>query len=119
MFPDLRASKNEGQANYVNPGAYVYNAGADFDITPKMRWVVNFNYLQFVHTEPIQLVLFQNHIHRGIGADFGTGVIYRPPLSENIILEGGITGLVPARGLRDIYTGQTLISAFALLKFVF
>ena len=119
LFPDLRASKNEGQANYVNPGAYVYNAGADFDITPKMRWVVNFNYLQFVHTEPIQLVLFQNHIHRGIGADFGTGVIYRPPLSENIILEGGITGLVPARGLRDIYTGQTLISAFALLKFVF
>ena len=55
----------------------------------------------------------------GIGADFGTGVIYRPPLSENIILEGGITGLVPARGLRDIYTGQTLLSAFGLIKFVF
>jgi hypothetical protein len=119
LFPDLRASKNEGQANYVNPGSYVYNAGADFDITPKMRWVVNFNYLQFVHTEPIQLVLFQNHIHRGIGADFGTGIIYRPPLSENIIIEGGITGLVPARGLRDIYTGQTLLSAFGLIKFVF
>lgn len=119
LFPDLRASKNEGQANYVNPGAYVYNAGADFDITPKMRWVVNFNYLQFVHTEPLQLALFQNHIHRGIGADFGTGFIYRPPLSENIVIEGGITGLVPARGLREIYTGQTLISSFALIKFVF
>jgi hypothetical protein len=103
----------------VNPGAYVLNAGADFDITPKMRWVVNFNYLQFVHTEPLQLVLFQNHIHRGIGADFGTGIIYRPPLSENIIIETGITGLVPARGLRDIYTGQTLLSAFGLIKFVF
>ena len=119
LFPDLRASKNEGQANYVNPGAYVYNAGADFDITPKMRWVVNFNYLQFVHVEPIQLALFQNHIHRGIGADYGTGVIYRPPLSENIVLEGGITGLTPSQGLRDVYTSQTLVSGFALLKFVF
>jgi hypothetical protein len=119
LFPDLRASKNEGQANYVNPGAYVYNAGADFDITPKMRWVVNFNYLQFVHVEPLQLALFQNHIHRGIGADYGTGIIYRPPLSENIVLEGGITGLTPSRGLRDVYTSQTLVSGFALLKFVF
>jgi hypothetical protein len=119
LFPDLRASKNEGQANYVNPGAFVYNAGADFDITPKMRWVVNFNYLQFVHTEPLELALFQSHIHRGIGADYGTGFIYRPPLSENIVLEGGITGLTPARGLRDIYTGQTLLSTFALVKFVF
>ena len=119
LFPDLRASKDEGQANYVNPGVFVYNVGADFDITPKMRWVVNFNYLDFVHTEPLELVLFQNHIHRGIGGDYGTGFIYRPPLSENIVLEGGITGLTPARGLRDIYTGQTLISAFGLIKFVF
>lgn len=119
LFPDLRASKNEGQANYVNPGAYVYNAGADFDLTPKLRWVVNFNYLQFVHTEPLQLALFQNHIHRGIGADYGTGFIYRPPLSENIVVEGGITGLTPARGLRDIYTGKTLVSSFALVKFLF
>jgi hypothetical protein len=80
---------------------------------------VNFNYLDFVHTEPLELVLFQSHIHRGIGADYGTGFVYRPPLSENIVLEGGITGLTPARGLRDIYTGKTLISTFALLKFVF
>ena len=119
LFPDLRASKNEGQANYVNPGAYVYNVGADFDITPKMRWVVNFNYLQFVHTEPLELALFTSNIHRGIGADYGTGIIYRPPLSENIVFEAGVTGLTPARGLRDIYTGKTLISGFALLKFVF
>ncbi len=119
LFPDLRASKNEGQANYVNPGAFVYNAGVDLDLTPKMRWVFNFNYLQFVHTEPLQLVLFQNHIPRGIGADYGTGIIYRPPLSENVVLEAGVTGLTPAAGLRQIYTGQTLVSGFALLKFVF
>jgi hypothetical protein len=40
-------------------------------------------------------------------------------LSENVVLEGGITGLTPAAGLRQIYTGKTLISGFALLKFVF
>ena len=119
LFPDLRASKNEGQANYVNPGAYVFNAGADFDLTPKLRWVLNFNYLEFVHTEPLQLVLFQNNIHRGIGADYGTGFVYRPPLSENIVIEAGVTGLTPARGLREIYTGQTLVSGFGLVKFVF
>ncbi len=119
LFPDLRASKEEGQANYVNPGVFVYNLGGDFDITPKMRWVVNANVLSFVHTEPLQLALFQNRIHRGIGADYGTGVIYRPPLSENIIIEAGVSALSPFQGLRDIYTGKTLVSGFALVKFVF
>jgi hypothetical protein len=119
FFADLRSSKEEGQANFVNPGLLLYNAGADFDLTPKLRLVINANMLQYVHTEPLQLLLFQNHIHDRIGVDYGAGFIYRPPLSENIIIEGGVAALTPGQGLRDIYTGRTLVSTFALVKFQF
>jgi hypothetical protein len=116
---DLRSSKEEGQANFVNPGLLLYNAGVDFDVTPKLRIITNVNLLQFVHTQPIQLLLFQNHIHDNIGADYGVGFVYRPPLSENIVIEGGVAALSPGKGLREIYTGSTLVSAFGLIKFQF
>ena len=32
LMPSLRSSKDEGQAEFVNPGIFLANAGADFDI---------------------------------------------------------------------------------------
>jgi len=46
-------------------------------------------------------------------------VEYRPPLSENIVLTGGISSLVPGRGFEEIYNGKTLFSVFARIKFQF
>src|SRR6185312_4395078 len=34
LVPDLRSSKFQGQANFVNPGLFLPNLGADFDLTP-------------------------------------------------------------------------------------
>ena len=47
------------------------------------------------------------------------GAIYRPFLSDNIVLSGGAAVLVPGRGLRDFYTSQTLFSVFATVRFQF
>lgn len=119
LLPDLRSSKEEGQANFVNPGIYVFNLGADFDLTPKLRAFANTNYLRFDRTEPLQLLLFQQPIRHSIGTDFGAGVEYRPPLSENIVIRGGASALVPGQGLQDIYNGRVLFSLFAKIKFQF
>jgi Carboxypeptidase regulatory-like domain len=119
LLPSLRANKEEGQANFVNPGLYLFNLGADFNVTPKLRAFVNGNYLRFDRTEPIELLLFQRGIRHSIGTDLGTGVEYRPPLSENIVLVGGVSSLVPGRGFEQIYSGKTLFSIFAKVKFQF
>jgi len=119
LLPSLRSNKEEGQANFVNPGLLLFNLGADFTLTPKLRAFVNTNYLRFDRTESLELLLFQNPIRHGIGTDFGAGVEYRPPLSENIVLRGGASALVPAQGFKDIYNGQTLLSLFANVKFQF
>jgi hypothetical protein len=119
FLPDLRASKEEGQANFVNPGLMLFNAGADIDITPKWRGFVNASYLRFVRTEPLQLLLFQGRIRDSIGMDYGVGATYRPALSENMSITAGVTALSPGRGLRDIYFSKTMPSAFTLVRFQF
>jgi hypothetical protein len=119
LLPGLRSSKEEGQANFVNPGIYVFNLGADFEVTPKLRAFVNSNYLRFDRTEPLELLLFQRPIRHSIGTDIGTGFEYRPPLSENIVIRGGASALLPGQALQDIYNGRVLFSLFAKVKFQF
>jgi Carboxypeptidase regulatory-like domain len=119
LVPAVRASPEEGQANFVNPGIFFANAGADFDITPKLKGFANVNFLRFERTEPLEFLLFQSPIHHTIGTDLGLGVEYRPPLSENIVLTGGAAALQPGQGFKDIYTGRTLFSFFGAVKFTF
>src|SRR2546422_2865322 len=47
---------------------------------------------------------------------FRSGVEYRPPLTENMVLTGGASALTPGQGFRDIYTGKTLFSLFGAAK---
>ncbi len=119
LLPSLRSSKDEGQANFVNPGILLTNAGMDFDITPKLRGFVNVNYMKFLDTQPLELVLFQAPIRHTIGVDSSVGVKYRPPLTENISITAGAATLVPGAGLRNIYTGKMLFSLFSNVRFQF
>jgi hypothetical protein len=119
LLASLRSNKFEGQANFVNPGLFLANFGMDFDVTPKLRAFVNSNYVRFMQTEPLEIVLFQRPIHHSVGEDFGMGFQYRPPLTENIILTAGVDTFVPGWGFEQIYTGKTLLSGFAKMILVF
>lgn len=119
LLVSLRSNKEEGQANFVNPGVYIFNVGADFNVTPKLKAFVNANYLQFDRTEPLQILLFQNHIRHSIGTDSGIGLQYRPPLTENIVITAGVSNLVPGAGFEDIYNKRVLVSGFTTIKLTF
>jgi hypothetical protein len=106
LIPNLRSSQIQGQSNFVNPGLALYNAGVDVDVTPKLRAFINYNYLRFHRTESLELVLFQEPVRHEIGHDLGMGFIYRPLLSENVIITGGASTLRPGRGFNDIYSSN-------------
>ncbi len=103
LLPDLRSSKTEGQSNFVNPGLYLANLGFDVELTPKLKWINNANFLWFDEVAVLRQFLFQDTIHRFIGTDLSTGVEYRPLLSNNVILRSGISTLLPGSGFKDIY----------------
>jgi hypothetical protein len=103
LLPDLRASKAEGQANFVNPGLELVNFGMDFEVTPKLRLISNVNLLWFDSTNVLEQFVFQDKIHRHIGTDLSLGAEYRPYLNNNCIIDGGIAGLIPGQGFHDLY----------------
>jgi len=130
LLPDLRSNKFEGQANFVNPGIMIAGLGLDADLTPKLRGIVNANYLRFDKTGNLDLLLFQPGIRKNIGLDLGAGFLYRPLLNENIVITAGVTGLIPGSGFEDIYTSscatgvcgsgnKKLWNAFAVIKLTY
>jgi len=104
LIPDLRASKIEGQSNFVNPGLVLFNLGMDMDLTPKLKSISNVNFLQFDKTNSLETFVFQARIHRFIGTDLSTGLEYRPLLSNNIIAMFGVSTLIPGQGFSDLYS---------------
>jgi hypothetical protein len=112
FLPDLRTSKEQGQANFVNPGLFLYNLGIDFDVTPKLKVITNASYLQFEDPNSLRLLLFDNKIGKDIGVDLSVGIQYRPLLSNNIIITAGAAALIPGQAFKDIYSSQTLYSTF-------
>lgn len=103
LVPDLRSSKIQGQANFVNPGLVLGNFGFDADVTPKLRWINNANMLFFDKTAVLERYLFDGSIDREIGVDLSTGVEYRPLLNNNVIFTAGLMGLIPGRGFKQLY----------------
>jgi hypothetical protein len=103
LVPDLRSSKTEGQANFVNPGAYIFGLGAEFDLTPKLRSFLNANYILFAQTDPLETALMTPKISNEVGWDLSLGFQYRPLLTDNIIISTGFGVLIPGQGYRDIY----------------
>jgi len=107
ILPSLRSSKTQGQANFVNPGIFIYNAGVDVELTQRIKTVFNVNYLRFHRTEPLEYVLFQNRIRHDIGWDYSLGVAYRPFLINNVTVTFGASTLQTGRGFRDIFTDRS------------
>lgn len=120
LVPDLRTSKLQGQANFVNPGLQLFGLGTDVDLTPKVKLLLNANLLRFDTTESLQLFLFQKTVPRGIGLDYSLGAQYRPELNQNIVIDLGLAGFLPGDGFRAIYdTDKGLYQAFTNVKLTF
>ena len=107
ILPSLRSSKTQGQANFVNPGIFIYNAGVDVEVTQRVKAVFNANYLRFHRTESLEYLLFQPGIRHDIGFDYSLGVAYRPFLINNVQLTFGAAAMQTGRGFRDIFTDRS------------
>jgi hypothetical protein len=119
LLPSLRTSKEQGQANFVNPGLLLYGIGADFDLTPRTKLFTNINYLQFADTSSLKLLEFDDKIGRDIGFDISVGMQYRPWNTQNIVFTLGAATLIPGQGFGDLFTKETLYSTFFSATFTY
>jgi hypothetical protein len=72
-----------------------------------------------VKTAQMEALLFQEKVRPNVGVEYGAGATYRPPLSDNIVLIGGISAMKLGQGLKDIYTRSHLFAIFANARLQF
>jgi hypothetical protein len=73
----LRSSKDEGQANFTNPGLALIGIGADVDVTPRVRVIGNLNQLWFANTSSLSVLRNQGTISTSVVNDLSVAVQYR------------------------------------------
>jgi len=117
VLNDLRSSKDEGQSNFDNPGTILVGIGADLDLLPQLRLAMNLNDLSFVDTQVLDVARSQGGVPKHIGEDASLSLIYRPLMSQNIVLRASYARLFSARGYDALFPNAN--PYYALLNAVF
>ena len=115
FLPNFRPGKEMGQSNFVNPGLILYNLGVDFELLPELKLVTNASYLQFANTAALEVLRQDGSIGRDIGWDLSAGFLYRPLLTNNVIIRIGSGVLIPEQGQENLFGNQTNYHAFTNL----
>lgn len=103
LVPNLRTSKGQGQANFVNPGVFIAGLGLEAEVTPKLKAFANANYIRLTAMDTIRTALLTEKIDAELGWDLSIGIQYRPFLTDNVLISTGFGVLIPGRGYKDIY----------------
>lgn len=106
LLNSLRTSKEQGQSNFTNPGIRLVGAGADWDVLPELRVSFNYNRLWFDDTTVIEVARNQGDIDTHIGDDVSVAIIYRPFMSQNIVVRASYAKLLAGQGYKDLFPDE-------------
>jgi len=108
-IPSFRAGT---RSNFVNPGIFLANVGADFVMTPKLTAAVNVNHISFVNTSSLSFATGITSIGKDVGLEEVVALRWRPFLNENFVVEGGGSRLTPGDGLKTLVGKDSATAVF-------
>jgi hypothetical protein len=117
VLNSLRSSKDEGQSNFTNPGIWLAGLGVDLDVLPTLRLSFNANTLYFDKTAVLEVARNQANIDKHIGYDVSASLIWRPLMSQNIVLRASYATLLAGDGFDALYPDED--PGYFLLNAVF
>lgn len=113
ILNNLRSSKEHGQSNFTNPGLLLFGIGGDFDLTPESRLSFNLNRLRFAETAVLEIARNQAPVDEAIGLDASVAYIWRPLMSQNVILRLSAATLLPGKGYKQLFGDEKPYSLLA------
>lgn len=119
VLPSLRSSKEHGQSNFTNPGLVLAGLGADLDLLPELRLSFNANYLAFAETAVLEAARNQGPVDEHIGYDLSAALIWRPFMSQNVVLRASWAQLLSGDGYRDLFGDEDPYSVLVNLVLTF
>jgi hypothetical protein len=115
LLPSLRASKDQGQSNFSNPGLLFAGLGADLDVSPQVRVVTNVSGIGFVNTTVLSVLRNQGPLDRFVGIDTSAAFQIRPLMTQNIVLNISGAVLFPGRSFKQLYDEDLRGSQYSIL----
>ena len=115
VLPSLRASKDQGQSNFSNPGLLFVGIGADLDVAPQVRVVTNVSGIAFANTSVLSVLRNQGRLDRFVGIDTSAAVQIRPLMTQNIVLNISGAALLPGRSFRQLYDEDLRGAQYSIL----
>ena len=106
VLNSLRSSKEEGQSNFNNPGTLLLGLGADLDVTPQIRVSANANHIWFEDTATVQALRQEGSIPREVGFDVSVSAIWRPLMTQNVVLRASAAMFEPGDGFGDLFVAR-------------
>lgn len=103
ILPSLRPSKEQGQSNFQNPGLLLLGVGADVDLVPELRILLNASYLRFNNTQILGVLRNERSPDPSLGWDYSAGIQWRPFYNQNLILNASYAVLHFGKGLKQLY----------------
>ncbi len=103
VLNSLRSSKEEGQSNFNNPGTILVGFGTDLDLTPQLRVSANANHLWFADTAVVQALRQEGSIPKELGFDVSVSAIWRPMMTQNVVLRASAAVFEPGDGFGDLF----------------
>jgi hypothetical protein len=115
IIPNLRPSKEQGQSSFVGPGIGLVGVGADFDVLPELRLILNASYLEFDDTTSLSVLRNQGRIDNTIGEDVSAAVVYRPFFIQNVVFRLSGAVLFPGDGLKQLFAPDDTSPYYSVL----
>ncbi|MGA9800526.1 MAG: hypothetical protein WBQ68_16050 [Terriglobales bacterium] len=119
FYPSLRGAN--GQANYVNPGLQLINAGMDVTLSPRLQLALNSDFMRFNDTG--SFTNNSNIFHKDGGIEGNAFLRIKPflhQINQNVVLDLGFSALHPLQGMQDLFqTDKTVYSTFVALRLVY
>jgi len=104
ILNSLRSSKEEGQSNFNNPGTVVLGGGADFDVLPELRVSTNIQHIGMANTAVVQALRQEGSIPKSLGWDASVSTIWRPKMTQNIVVRASAAAFDPGKGFNDLFS---------------
>jgi hypothetical protein len=117
VLNSLRSSKDEGQSNFTNPGILLAGLGVDMDVLPTLRISLNANTLYFDDPTVVEVARNQANIGKHIGYDLSASLVWRPLMSQNIVIRASYATLLAGEAFDALYPDED--PGYALLNAVF
>ena len=121
--PSLRGTNN--QANYVNPGLQLVNAGFDTTVTPRVAVSVNVNWLYFNNIGTYNTNNIVNGVpttttisHHNAGVEENIFIRWKPFLRQRndfFIVDTGFSVLQPLAGIKDAFGSSRPVYTFQIV----